>query len=144
MTQVIMRPISPLQAKRAGSAFLAHLTQGRKNVLAFREGALAFSSPEDRDLFYAAIEAALAAAMVFRVPFTPDEVEALNTFQIADFMHPFTCPNDHGFRDRRLKATLEGWICPHCTYTQDWAHGFMLETWVGEPMKATNVVPLRP
>ena len=26
-----------------------------------------------------------------------------------------------------LIATPDGWICPSCDYTQDWAHGFMAD-----------------
>jgi hypothetical protein len=28
-------------------------------------------------------------------------------------------------RERELVATLGGWICPTCDYTQDWAHAHM-------------------
>jgi len=26
-----------------------------------------------------------------------------------------------------LIATVEGWVCPHCDYRQDWAHALMAE-----------------
>lgn len=44
----------------------------------------------------------------------------------VDFNNPSV-----GFRpnlillDRELVATINGWICPTCDYTQDWAHEFM-------------------
>jgi ssDNA-binding Zn-finger/Zn-ribbon topoisomerase 1 len=67
-------------------------------------------------------------------PWTDAQVEALNLFQMADYFHPFTCPHDHGDQqDRVLRATPAGWVCPHCDYTQTWAHDFMLETWLGPP-----------
>lgn len=53
-------------------------------------------------------------------------VDALNRWQRAGFVHEFTCKNDHGELDRTLVATVNGWICPHCDYTQKWAHDFML------------------
>jgi hypothetical protein len=58
-------------------------------------------------------------------PFTAAQVDALNRFQHYGFVHPFTCPNEHE-GDRALVATWHGWICPHCKYTQDWAHKLML------------------
>lgn len=69
-------------------------------------------------------------------PWTDDQVEALNRFQMADHFHPFTCPYNHGSKaERILHATPDGWVCPHvrCEYTQKWAHTFMLETWIGPP-----------
>lgn len=60
-------------------------------------------------------------------PWTPQYVDALNRFQRAGFVHPFTCVNDHEGADRKLVATKDGWICPHCDYRQTWAHEFMLE-----------------
>lgn len=70
---------------------------------------------------------------MIKAPWTQEQVDALQTFQIADCLHPFTCPNDHGDEARRLIPTLDGWICRACSYTQDWAHDFMLETWAGHP-----------
>jgi hypothetical protein len=68
-------------------------------------------------------------------PFTPEQVEALNEFQTAGQMHPFTCANrgDEGHIRRegsdlgQLIATPNGWTCPDCDYTQDWAHDFMAD-----------------
>lgn len=64
-------------------------------------------------------------------PFSPAEVVALNAYQVAGRMHPFTCANrsDSPHRETTdrgvLVATEAGWICPDCDYTQDWAHAFM-------------------
>lgn len=60
-------------------------------------------------------------------PWTDEQVEALNRFQTAGFVHEFTCPHDHGEQTRVLVAHREGWRCPSCNYTQDWAHAMMLE-----------------
>lgn len=72
-----------------------------------------------------------------KVPFTPEQVEALNRWQNTPWVHPFTCGNDrgddahvayqieHGGDLGQLVATPEGWKCPVCGYSQDWAHDFM-------------------
>ncbi len=69
-----------------------------------------------------------------KAPWTPEQVAALNRWQQSDFIHPFTCGNrsrethqtitngDFGV----LVATANGWVCPDCDYTQDWAHDCML------------------
>lgn len=65
-------------------------------------------------------------------PWTAEQTEALNLFQISDLFHPFTCGwNDvegHS-EDRVLVATTSGWICPSmgCKYHQDWAHASMAD-----------------
>lgn len=56
-----------------------------------------------------------------RQVFTPEQVTALNEYQAEGTTHPFTCAHGHG----TLVATVRGWICPYCDYTQDWAHDFM-------------------
>lgn len=64
--------------------------------------------------------------------FTPDVVANLAHNQMVGTLHPFTCANrgDGNHREAygdlgALVATVRGWICPFCDYTQDWAHGFM-------------------
>ena len=74
---------------------------------------------------------------IVRVPWTAEQVSALDTFQTADYIHPFTCKEEHPGCDRRLIPTPGGWICPHCDYTQDWCHDWMFETWT-EPPGVTN------
>jgi hypothetical protein len=70
-------------------------------------------------------------------PWTVEQVDTLNAFQVGGFMHPFTC----GRRDKHrghpsvLLATPAGWVCTQidCTFTQDWAHDFMADrAWVLE------------
>jgi hypothetical protein len=59
-------------------------------------------------------------------PFTEPQAEALNRWQKAGTVHPFTCPTDHD-GDRDLIAYVgAGWCCPTCGYTQLWAHESML------------------
>jgi len=82
--------------------------------------------------------------------FTPEQVVALWRWQFGPWrgpfeeateenkhlpvqMHPFTCANrgDHPEMagDKGvLVPTTRGWICPFCSYTQTWAHDFMLGT----------------
>lgn len=64
--------------------------------------------------------------MKVMAPWTKEQVKELNKFQANRKFHPFTCPNDHGHDERTLIAVCEGWKCPHCDYTQDWAHHFMM------------------
>ncbi len=65
-------------------------------------------------------------------PWSMEQVQALANWQASPQVHPFTCRNrgngqhpveghDHGI----LRPTPKGWVCPHCDYTQDWAHDFM-------------------
>lgn len=61
---------------------------------------------------------------IIRASWTDEQVAALNRYQSADTMPPFTCGNDHT-GDRELIATRDGWWCPSCEYRQDWAHDFM-------------------
>lgn len=68
-------------------------------------------------------------------PFTPEQVDGLNTYQKSGVMHPFTCRNrdnnhpyeseygDHGV----LRARESGWYCIHCEYTQNWAWAWMAD-----------------
>ena len=60
-------------------------------------------------------------------PWNSQQIDALNKTQRAGFIHEFTCPESHEGSDRTLVATVNGWICPHCDYTQNWAHDFMFE-----------------
>lgn len=75
------------------------------------------------------VEAALDGSEIIFAPFTEQEVEALNLFQTNRLLHPFTCGNRtnnlHYDGEGVLIATTDGWICPFCTYTQDWAHRWM-------------------
>ena len=58
-------------------------------------------------------------------PFTVQQVAALNEYQETQVMHPFTCGGSDVHCREVLIATEEGWICPKCGYTQNWAHDFM-------------------
>lgn len=77
-------------------------------------------------------------------PFTPEQVVALNDYQRARRFHPFTCGNNRGthpFYDGDkgvLVATVRGWICMFCDYTQDWAHPFMALSGSGKTTQETG------
>lgn len=60
-----------------------------------------------------------------KAPWTDEQVESANGYQAEGVFHPFTC----GECGNDLKAERDGWRCPTegCTYTQDWAHDFMLD-----------------
>lgn len=63
-------------------------------------------------------------------PWTMEQVAALQAYQDAGYVHPFTCGkrDDHpdiGGDRGVLTPTIGGWICQFCDYTQDWAHAFM-------------------
>lgn len=58
-------------------------------------------------------------------PFSAAQVLALNAYQVANYVHPFTCGVNSLHRD--LVATPDGWICPDCDYRQRWAHAFMAD-----------------
>lgn len=88
-------------------------------------------------------------------PFTEAEVHALNAWQKGPNTHPFTCPHRHKEKQGRyvhrwradmtergaLRATVQGWICLDCDYTQDWAHDFMVHrNALGQVMTALFVV----
>lgn len=87
------------------------------------------------------------------IPFGPEQVDALNQFQLGVSWctpgYPVTCPHRGGSEDTLdedappagarithgtqggtagvLVARASGWACPHCNHTQDWAHGFMAQ-----------------
>ncbi len=54
-----------------------------------------------------------------KIPFTIEQIEKLNLHQQSGEFHPYTCGNNS---EHILVATENGWICPECDYTQDWAH----------------------
>jgi len=64
-------------------------------------------------------------------PFTKEQVLNLNDWQKSRQMHPFTCTSGNRTDEKHLDgegvlvAIEDGWICPYCDYTQDWAHKFM-------------------
>lgn len=74
-------------------------------------------------------------------PWTPEQVEALNLWQEAGYVHPFMCPGASGHSKGRLIAKTDGWHCPTCSYTQDWAHDFML-TLPPNPLQELAVISI--
>lgn len=71
---------------------------------------------------------------MIKAPWTQEQVDGLNAYQAAPWVHPFTCGNKHGDHgdENVLVATPEGWRCLSCDYTQDWAHASMAK---GQPPK---------
>ena len=65
-----------------------------------------------------------------QAPWTQAQVDSLNRYQYESHGHPFECPYRHG-REHLLIATVDGWRCPNCPYTQDWAHHYMADgSWI--------------
>lgn len=66
---------------------------------------------------------------IIKAPFTDEQVKNLNDYQESGIMHEFTCGNqNHPMGQARcLVATKDGWVCPGCNYTQDWAHDWMAD-----------------
>lgn len=67
---------------------------------------------------------------IVHVPFTAEQVASLNGYQHAAWVHAFTCGGIctlRGGLSPELIATVDGWSCPECDYTQDWAHEFMAD-----------------
>ncbi|MFH9765138.1 hypothetical protein ACH4N4_30605 [Streptomyces microflavus] len=75
-------------------------------------------------------------------PWTSEQVAALEAFQTASGMHPFTCGGDQHSLPLRLVPSHSGWYCPDpaCGYRQDWAHAFMAdpEAWSGKAWDAAR------
>lgn len=70
-------------------------------------------------------------------PWTPQQVAALNAYQTAGIMHPYTCGGvklGRGRCRRVLVAITDGWRCPRrgCRYQQDWAHDWTAGEWLLE------------
>jgi DNA-binding NtrC family response regulator len=84
-------------------------------------------------------------------PFSPDQVESLNRYQRSGLGHPFTCGNNRGSKAHKkamkvrgdkdlgvLVATSNGWVCPACSYTQQYAYDFMADPTVLDKMTAST------
>ncbi len=63
---------------------------------------------------------------VIRAPWTEEQVKELKRYQAAGVVHPYTCGGD-SCRDI-LVPTTDGWTCPSCDYTQDWAHAMSADS----------------
>jgi hypothetical protein len=61
---------------------------------------------------------------IVTAPFNPAQVLRLNLVQANPHMRHFTCQRAHS-NSRALVATLRGWVCTLCPYTQEWAPAFM-------------------
>jgi hypothetical protein len=59
-------------------------------------------------------------------PWTVSQAATMNAWQVSGLIHPFCCKNTHR-KSNVLQAGTEGWYCPRCDYTQNWAHDFMVD-----------------
>jgi hypothetical protein len=64
-----------------------------------------------------ALDAGDTSGSHITAPWTEEQVVALNRYQVAENVHPYTCANGCG----DLIATTSGWKCCRCNYTQTWA-----------------------
>lgn len=72
-----------------------------------------------------------------QAPFTADQVKSLNGYQRSKVMHPFTCAMHS---DLNLIAREDGWVCPQCTYRQNWAHDWMANwKWIEQKNAVDNM-----
>ena len=88
-----------------------------------------------------------------RHAWTLDQVASLSHFQAASGFHPYTCGNDKcpgiGRDDERmpLVAEADGWHCPACPYTQDWALAWVADggwrEWTGIEVRVDGGEPVR-
>jgi hypothetical protein len=60
-------------------------------------------------------------------PWTDQQVTNANAWQTVRSVHPFTCGqrDDHAGQGVLVAAT-DGWHCPECDYTQEWAYAIQL------------------
>lgn len=67
-------------------------------------------------------------------PFTQEQVDNINKYQLRDDRHPFTCcsPEEikecqriNGNNEGILIAEIDGLKCPCGKYTQDWVDDYM-------------------
>lgn len=64
---------------------------------------------------------------ILKAPWTEEHVKNLQSFQKYKFLHPYTCGGNrkdkhHLDGEGILVPTVNGWICPYCSYTQDTCH----------------------
>ena len=66
---------------------------------------------------------------VTRIPWSPAQVRRLQERQCDPRYHPYTCPME-SHSGTVLRPTRTGWVCPECSYRQDWAwrHDVELES----------------
>ena len=82
----------------------------------------------------------LLSVMSFFRSVSSDASKSSRTLAVRDafslahkgYTHPITCGNNRCDENHRggggtLVATVRGWICPFCDYTQNWAHDWMMD-----------------
>lgn len=75
-----------------------------------------------------------ASNNIIHAPFTEEQVVNLNNWQKDGRFHPFTCGSGQ-HKTQSLIAGTSGWHCPLCDYKQTWAHEFMGEPYMQQPIK---------
>lgn len=55
-------------------------------------------------------------------PWSPEQIKTLEAWQRNKDLHPYTCGNGLHSITQVLIPTVDGWVCPSCDYTQNWAH----------------------
>lgn len=76
-------------------------------------------------------------------PWSQDQIDSLNAFQLADFVHPFTGTRKPNGDETVLIATTEGWVEePGGPVVQTWAHAFMAD-WSWKEL-AVTLMPTPP
>ena len=73
-----------------------------------------------------------AADMIY-APWTIEQVRTINDFQQLEHLHPFTCGTEGCRAD--LVATVRGWICLFCDYTQGWCMSTQADRMILETFK---------
>ena len=64
------------------------------------------------------------------LPWSEATIKSLNELQTGiRYGHPYTCENRNDGNHKNngrdlgcLVATADGWVCPDCSYRQNWAH----------------------
>lgn len=57
-----------------------------------------------------------------QAPWTEEQVAALAAYQRDGRFHAYTCGNGSSHGGGALTPTVDGWVCPDCSYRQRWAH----------------------
>lgn len=80
-----------------------------------------------------------------KAPWSEEQVDTLNRLQTSGVLHPFTCRRrgEHEVDNDILVAAVDGWACPSCDYTQDWAYDHMLDTETVNAMISGQFRPVR-
>lgn len=104
--------------------------------LADSAGAMWIPTSDELDAFRDGFAASLSQPHRLMAPWSEGVVKALNQYQNAGRMHPYTCGNNSS---HILTATKVGWVCPYDDYRQDWAHPGSLDPNLRMPWKQSDL-----